>query len=216
MKTKLLLPAASFALAVGTAMMTGQWMAGDPHTAATVSTKSPAAVVLPTNAEPPADIVLPEVDAQVPVMQTSDELAAALASKNDAPSTQELLNMIQSTKDWPTRAALAKHLRMLSDPDTLHVLLPAMMETYGRGNTIFNEISDAIARMAQADTVEALEGMHWQASTQAGQGHKILRTVAMINNPPAKRALARLAQRTEAPGLAAAAEEALKRMAHSL
>ena len=143
---------------------------------------------------------------------TLTEKASQLADENSAPATHELIALIKNTPEWGKRAALAKCLRQLSDPDTLEALLPALMDNYGRGNTIFNEISDAIARMAQPDTVEALEMMHWQASVHAGQGHKVLRTIASVCNPPAKRALVRLAQHAESPALAAAAEEALKRL----
>ena len=139
-------------------------------------------------------------------------IAEELASRNTSESVKLLLDAIGSMEDWPSRADLAKNLRAVSDPETLSALLPALLGNYGRGNTILNEIADAVDRMAQPDTVEALAVMHWQASAQAGQGHKILRTVAGIRNPPARRALARLAEREDSPALAAAAAEALKNM----
>jgi HEAT repeat protein len=137
--------------------------------------------------------------------------AETLATLNSEAAVQSLLDGIGAEKEWATRAALAKHLRAVSDPDTLPALVPALMNNYGRGNTILNEIVDGIARMAQPDTVEALATLHWQTSTQAGQGHKVLKAVAAIGNPPAMRGLARLAERAESPALAAAAQEALKR-----
>jgi hypothetical protein len=137
--------------------------------------------------------------------------AEALASQNTEAAVQSLLESIGAEKEWATRAALAKHLRAVSDPDTLPALVPALLNNYGRGNTILNEIVDSIARMAQPDTIEALATLHWQASTQAGQGHKVLKAVAAIRNPPAMRGLVRLSERAESPALAAAAQEALKR-----
>lgn len=145
-----------------------------------------------------------------PTLDVLQSIAGELAARNSADSVQLLMDAIGSLDDWPSRAELSKNLRAVSDPATLPALLPALLNNYGRGNTILNEIADAVARMAQPDTVEALAVMHWQASTQAGQGHKLLRTVAGIRNPPAKRALARLAEHAESPALAAAAAEALK------
>lgn len=149
---------------------------------------------------------------EAPSMAELQGIAEELASRNSSESVKLLLEAIASMDDWPSRAELSKSLRAVSDPATLSALLPALLGNYGRGNTILNEIADAVGRMAQPDTVEALAVMHWQASAQAGQGHKILRTVAGIRNPPARRALARLAERAESPALAAAAAEALKNM----
>ncbi len=179
-----------------------------------VTVEALAQPVLPA---PPAysDMSLDELRAawnEAPTMDKLQGVAEELASRNSAESVKLLLEAIGSMQDWPSRSELAKNLRAVSDPATLSSLLPALLDNYGRGNTILNEISDAVGRMAQCDTVEALAVLHWQASTQAGQGHKILRTVAGIRNPPARRALARLAERSDSPALAAAAAEALKNM----
>jgi hypothetical protein len=139
-----------------------------------------------------------------------DPIAQSLAEMNTPESVQKLLDGIEHIKEWPVRAALAKNLRAVSNPETLQVLLPALLNNYGRGNTILNEISDTIARLAQPETVEDLAALHWQASTQAGQGHKVLRTVASIRNPIAARGLMKVANFSESPALAAAAQEALK------
>lgn len=194
----------------------------------------PDSIVAPATIRPPEPSqrdAVPSKAASVPLPLTSlslDELRVAwsasttltelqaiaqeLATRNTADSVQCLMEAIASLDDWSARAELAKHLRAVSDPETLTALLPALLQNYGRGNTILNEIADAVGRMAQPDTVETLAAMHWQASTQAGQGHKILRTVAGIRNPPATRALLRLAERSESPALAAAATEALQRL----
>jgi HEAT repeat protein len=142
-----------------------------------------------------------------------DPIAQALAEKDSAEAVQVLLDGIEHIKEWPVRAALAKNLRAVSNPEVLQTLLPALLNNYGRGNTILNEISDTIARLAQPETVEDLAALHWQASVQAGQGHKVLRTVASIRNPVAIRGLMRVAARDESPALVAAANEALTAIA---
>lgn len=212
--------ATSFVLVAALAAVGGYYLANtsapavisrqsmSPSPAASGQTKRQTAMT----AESPVKIGHTQLTTEAPPLKIDPivQKASQLADENSAPATHELIALIKNTPEWGKRASLAKHLRQLSDPSTLEALLPALMENYGRGNTIFNEISDAIARMAQPDTVEALEMMHWQASVHAGQGHKVLRTVASVCNPPAKRALARLAQHAESPALAAAAEEALK------
>jgi len=139
-----------------------------------------------------------------------DRVAASLAEINTAESVAMLMEGIRHTQEWSQRAALAKNLRAVSDPETLAVLVPALLENYGRGSTILGEIVDVIARLAQPETIEDLAALHWQASMQAGQGHKVLRAVAAIRNPAATRGLARIAERSDSPALAAAAQEALK------
>lgn len=143
-------------------------------------------------------------------LSTLQPIAQELAERNSMESVQLLMEAIGTLNDLHARAELSKNLRAVSDPATLSALLPALLRNFGTGNTVLKEIADAIDRMAQPDTVEALAAMHWQASTQAGQTYKVLRTVAGIRNPPAKRALARLAEHAESPALAAAATEALK------
>lgn len=141
-----------------------------------------------------------------------DPIAQSLAEMNTPESVQMLLDGIEHIKEWPVRAALAKNLRAVSNPEVLQVLLPALLNNYGRGNTILNEISDTIARLAQPETVEDLAALHWQAAVQAGQGHKVLRTVACIRNPVALRGLMKVAARDDSPALVAAAQEAIKAM----
>ena len=141
-----------------------------------------------------------------------DPIAQSLAEQDTPESVQVLLDGIEKIKEWPVRAALAKNLRAISNPDTLQVLLPALLNNYGRGNTILNEISDTIGRLAQPQTVEDLAALHWQAAVQAGQGHKVLRTVACIRNPVALRGLMKVASRDDSPALVAAANEAIKAM----
>lgn len=147
---------------------------------------------------------------QAHTLEQLDPIAQSLAEMNTPESVQALLDGIGQIKEWPVRAVLVKNLRAISNPETLQALLPALLNNYGRGNTILNEISDTIARLAQPETVEDLAALHWQASTQAGQGHKVLRTVASIRNPAAARGLMKVANFSESPALAAAAQEALK------
>jgi hypothetical protein len=161
-------------------------------------------------ATPLSPLSTPPTWHQATTLEELDPIAQSLAEQNTPESVQSLLTGIEHIQDWPTRAALAKNLRAVSNPETLQVLLPALLNNYGRGNTILNEISDTIARLAQPETVEDLAALHWQASVQAGQGHKVLRTVASIRNPIAARGLMKVANHTESPALAAAATEALK------
>jgi len=201
MKTKLLLTTASVLLAVGIATTCGLLLGGK-QPGSTITKTSPLVTVAELERPAVKQVEAPVQIEPIPqVMETDPE-----------EQVRQILHGIATEPEWSTRAAIAKELRAVSSPEALTVLLPALMENYGRGNTIFNEISDAIARVAQAETVETLEVMHWQASTQAGQGRKILRTIAAIRNPPARRALAKLATRAESPALAACAEEALKGM----
>jgi HEAT repeat protein len=222
MKTKFfLLLAAGLILAV----VAGSHFASAP-TPPRVKTKSvPAAALTATPIVQPAPATiapaLPE-KADVPTLaqawnqaqtfEEMDQVAGRLAERSTAESVQTLLAGIQKTQDWSQRAALAKNLRAVSDPETLVVLVPALLDNYGRGSTILGEIVDVIARLAQPETVDDLAALHWQASTQAGQGHKVLRAVAAIRNPAAMRGLVRLTQRADSPALAAAAEEAVKRL----
>jgi hypothetical protein len=181
-----------------------------PHVAAQTqpdATATPSAEIV---AESPS---LGELSAswnQAQTLEQLDPVAQALAEMNTPESVEKLLTGIEHIKEWPVRAALAKNLRAVSNPETLQVLLPALLNNYGRGNTILNEISDTIARLAQPETVEDLAALHWQASVQAGQGHKVLRTVASIRNPIAARGLMKVANFSESPALVAAAQEALK------
>ena len=181
-----------------------------PHVAAQTQPDSTATPSAESVAESPS---LGELSAswnQAQTLEQLDPVAQALAEMNTPKSVEKLLTGIEHIKEWPVRAALAKNLRAVSNPETLQVLLPALLNNYGRGNTILNEISDTIARLAQPETVEDLAALHWQASVQAGQGHKVLRTVASIRNPIAARGLMKVANFSESPALVAAAQEALK------
>ncbi len=184
--------------------------AAKPQPAAVLHRPTPTAVE-PTISQP-TELDLATAISQRRPLEELDHAAQTLAEANTPESVQALLDGIDRIKEWPVRAALAKNLRAISSPETLQALLPALLNNYGRGNTILNEISDAIARLAQPETVEALAALHWQASVQAGQGHKVLRTVASIRNPVAARGLMKIAHSTESPALAAAAAEALKEM----
>lgn len=178
----------------------------DVVASAASSDKQPKASSTPTVAE------LKQAWVKADTLEKLDPIAQSLAELNTAESVQALLDGIDRIKEWPVRAALAKNLRAVSSPEALQALIPALLNNYGRGNTILNEISDTIARLAQPETAEDLAALHWQASVQAGQGHKVLRTMACIRNPAATRGLLKVARNTESPALAAAAQEALKMM----
>jgi hypothetical protein len=169
MKTRLLLTTVSALLAVGIALRMGAEMGGER-----AAIPAPSAVAETTQTGQP----LPVQNASVEQADLSTTVLPAEAPLAHFTSASDILQRLNAETQWSQRSAVAKELRSLSDPGELSVLLPALMENYGRGNTIFNEISDAIARLAQAETVEMLEFMHWEASTQAGQGRKILRTIA--------------------------------------
>lgn len=174
------------------------------------STAAPEAKAVPL-----AEQSLKELVAHWNTAKDSDQLASIaeeLAARNTTESVQLLVQALYTEQHWSSRAQLAQSLRAVSNPDTLAVLLPELLTNHGRGSTVLSEIVDAIARMAQPDTVQTLEVMHWQASTQAGQGHKVLRAVASIRNPSAKRALGKLAAHAESPALAAAAQDAYSRL----
>ena len=174
---------------------------------------SQPAISAPAAAAEPASIdQLRDQWAKGTTLEQLDPIAQSLAEMNTPESVQMLFDGIEHIKEWPVRAALAKNLRAVSNPEALQVLLPALLNNYGRGNTILNEISDTIARLAQPETVEDLAALHWQAAVQAGQGHKVLRTVACIRNPVALRGLMKVAARDDSPALVATAQETIKTM----
>lgn len=182
--------------------------ASKPNTVVISAAEQPT----PATAEPASLDQLRVSWAKATTLEQLDPIAQSLAEMNTPESVQELLTGIEHIKEWHVRAALAKNLRAVSNPEVLQVLLPALLNNYGRGNTILNEISDTIARLAQPETVEDLAALHWQAAVQAGQGHKVLRTVACIRNPVALRGLMKVASRDDSPALVAAAQEAIKAM----
>ena len=217
----LILLAGTLVLAVlaGRRLADGPEMAGSDETLKLVVKPPPtttASASLPQAQSSPTDTptVASLLDAWSRAMSFDemDSIAAALAEMSTAESVQALIDGIKRTTEWSERAALAKNLRAVSDPETLVVLVPALLHNYGRGSTILGEIVDAIARLAQPETIDDLAALHWQASTQAGQGHKVLRAVAAIRNPAAKRGLERLMARSDSPALSAAAQEAIKVM----
>lgn len=182
--------------------------ASKPNTVVISAAEQPT----PATAEPASLDQLRVSWAKATTLEQLDPIAQSLAEMNTPESVQELLTGIEHIKEWHVRATLAKNLRAVSNPEVLQVLLPALLNNYGRGNTILNEISDTIARLAQPETVEDLAALHWQAAVQAGQGHKVLRTVACIRNPVALRGLMKVASRDDSPALVAAAQEAIKAM----
>ena len=158
----------------------------------------------------------PDVGALIEKWETSgtfeewEVCAAGLAEADSVESVGALIQGIFETADWGVRGKLAEHLRAVSNPEVLQVLLGALKMDFGRGSPVVGEICDAISRMAQPDTVAALEALHWGASGQGVESHRILRAVAGIRNPAARRALGKLARNeTVAEGLRLAAGEAL-------
>lgn len=216
----------SFVVVLALAAMAGHWLATRQEAVSTETSQETVAIK-PAPIEKPASS--PETSEPAPEVKVSvtslindwqqaksfeerDRAAAGLAEISTAESVKALMDGIMRTTEWSERAALAKNLRAVSDPETLAVLVPALLENYGRGSTILGEIVDAIARLAQPETIEDLAALHWQASTQAGQGHKVLRAVAAIRNPAARRGLERLVARSDSPALSAAAQEAIQVM----
>lgn len=217
----LILLAGALVLAVlaGGRLADGPEMAGSDETLELVVKPSPTTMVSaslpqppPSSADTPTAASLLDEWSRAVSFEEMDRIAATLAEMSTAESVQALMDGIRRTAEWSERAALAKNLRAVSDPETLVVLVPALLHNYGRGSTILGEIVDAIARLAQPETIDDLAALHWQASTQAGQGHKVLRAVAAIRNPAAKRGLERLVARSDSPALSAAAQEAIKVM----
>jgi hypothetical protein len=223
----ILISTAVIGVTLGTAIGVGMHLADSDSAAqakASINVTAPAQerLVLPTltptqtAATPQTLDELRRAFGQASTLADLDPIAQQLAELGTPESVQALLDGIEKVKEWPVRAALAKNLRAISNPECLQSLLPALLNNYGRGNTILNEISDTIARLAQPETVEDLAALHWQASVQAGQGHKVLRTVAAIRNPAALRGLMKVASRDDSPALVAAANEAIQALRQSL
>lgn len=211
--------AVGLTLAVFTASL-AFWFAGQKAPPATATTiPSPANPSLPTIsvAEPasakavsPANSPTPSVarPAMSP-LEEKDAQAARLAEQDTPEAVAELLRQLRLETDWQTRAVLGRNFRALGNPEVLQVLLPALLVDYGRGSPVTMEIIDAIGRLAQEDTVTALEALHWQASGNGVETMKVVRAMAAIRNPPARRALNKLAQNPQvAESLRIAAQEA--------
>lgn len=187
--------------------------AGARETAEAVSDPAlpPAAVEAQSRASLPSNPAAAQTALQEALAE-KDAWAAALAEANTVEATERLLQAMAEEKDWHARAVLSRNLRALGNPETLQALLPALIRDYGRGSPVTSEIIDAIARMAQEDTVFALEALHWQASGGV-ESMKVVRAVASIRNPAARRALIKLARNPDAAeSLRVAAEEAVRDM----
>jgi hypothetical protein len=143
-----------------------------------------------------------------------DACAAGLAEADTVESVKALVQGVFETADWEARVKLARNLKAVSNPEVLPILLQALGMDFGRGSPVVGEICEAISRLAQPDTVEALAAMHWQANGLGVDSHKVIRAVAGIRNPAARKALGKLAaDETAAESLRAAAEAALLAMA---
>lgn len=143
-----------------------------------------------------------------------DACAAGLAEADTVESVEALVQGVFETADWEARVKLARNLRAVSNPEVVPVLLRALGMDFGRGSPVVGEICDVISRLAQPDTVEALAAMHWQANGQGVESHKVIRAVAGIRNPAARKALGKLvADESAAESLRAAAQAAVEAMA---
>ena len=143
-----------------------------------------------------------------------DACASGLAEADTVESVEALVQGVFETADWEARVKLARNLRAVSNPEVLPVMLRALQMDFGRGSPVVGEVCDVISRLAQPDTVEALAAMHWQANGLGVDSHKVIRAVAGIRNPAARKALGKLAvDQTVAESLRAAAEAAVEAMA---
>lgn len=143
-----------------------------------------------------------------------DASAAGLAEADTVESVGALMRGVFETADWEARVKLARNLRAVSNPEVLQVMLTSLTVDFGRGSPVVGEICDVISRLAQSDTVEALAAMHWQAGGQGVDSHKVIRAVAGIRNPAARKALEKLSANPQAAeSLRLAAQEALLAMA---
>lgn len=143
-----------------------------------------------------------------------DACAAGLAEADTVESVEALVQGVFETADWEARVKLARNLKAVSNPEVVPVLLRALGMDFGRGSPVVGEICDVISRLAQPDTVEALAAMHWQANGQGVESHKVIRAVAGIRNPAARKALGKLvADESAAESLRAAAQAAVEAMA---
>lgn len=143
-----------------------------------------------------------------------DACAAGLAEADTVESVEALIQGVFETADWEARVKLARNLRAVSNPEVLPGMLRALQMDFGRGSPVVGEVCDVISRLAQPDTVEALAAMHWQANGQGVESHKVIRAVAGIRNPAARKALGKLAvDQTVAESLRAAAQAAVEAMA---
>ncbi len=143
-----------------------------------------------------------------------DACASGLAEADTVESVEALVQGVFETADWEARVKLARNLKAVSNPEVVPVLLRALGMDFGRGSPVVGEICDVISRLAQPDTVEALAAMHWQANGQGVESHKVIRAVAGIRNPAARKALGKLvADESAAESLRAAAQAAVEAMA---
>ena len=214
-------------LLLSTALVGWRWALASSHRPPPPSLAAPATLPMPApvplpEIEPPLEPRVPTVPEWIRRWETSqsfevwDECAAALAEADTVASVEALMQGVFETADWEARVKLAQNLRAVSNPEVLQVMLAALQRDFGRGSPVVGEICEVISRLAQPDTVESLAALHWQAQGQGVTSHKIIRAVAGIRNPAAKRALAKLAANPEAAeSLRAAAQAALNAMPSS-
>ncbi|HCN30672.1 MAG TPA: hypothetical protein DIT64_18465 [Verrucomicrobiales bacterium] len=145
--------------------------------------------------------------------QEHDEHAEALAALGTVEAVQALMEKLARVRDAEARGLIAANLRAIAEPDTLAALVPALLGDFRQGSPELRELCSAIGRLAQAETVQALEDLHWHAASLAGQSPKVVRAMASIRNPAAARGLEKLVARGDAAeSLTAAAREALMAM----
>lgn len=147
-------------------------------------------------------------------LEVWEACAEELAQINTPEAVTALLEGVYETADWEARVRLAQNLRALSNPEVVQSLIQGLLMDFGRGSPVIGEICDAISRLAQADTVTQLEAYHWQLNGQGVASHHLLRAMAGIRNPPARRALNKLAMNESvAESLRLAARDAINEMA---
>ena len=185
------------ALAAGLAFWAAGKKAPPPPLTSPTETAAPEPPPAPLAASSPDSAPAPSPTTDAPSLsplELKDAQAARLTAQDTPEAVAEFLQLLRQETDWQTRAVLGRNLRALGNPEVLNVLLPALLVDYGRGSPVTAEIIDVIARLAQEDTVTALEALHWQASGNGVETMKVVRTIASIRNPPARRALNKLAE----------------------
>lgn len=164
---------------------------------------------------PPRDPVAAILErwAQARTPQEHDALAEDMAELGTVEAVQALLEKMSQVRDDESRGLIAANLRAIAEPDALTALVPALLGDFRQGSPELRELCAVIGRLAQPETVQALEDLHWRASTLSGQSPKVVRAMASIRNPAASRGLEKLVARGDAAeSLTAAAREALMAM----
>lgn len=135
--------------------------------------------------------------------------AEALALIGSAEAVQSLMRGIIQTKGGEERRILMQSLRLITSKDSLAVLVPALSKDYGKGNPLPDEIIGCVGKLAQSDTVKAIQSMHRQDGTKGNTGEQLVRAMAGIRNDAALPALLSVVEDGESDVLAKAALDSM-------